>query len=165
MQGERQSYAAAIWKKLYIFSSNMKSKTIWTSHNTFMYVLFWRSGIDVQYTKGEILPMFRGQFLKAGLGRLGIWALLFLSFICHSLSLRKVEEGYYHQVILFCTKKTGMYCLLMVRQICWPLPVENPNLYLTSGSFHLTFPDHFITVSMSNAKLGLYLQWFLLICY
>lgn len=49
--------------------------------------------MDVQFISKEILPMFRGQVLKVGLGRLETRALLFLSLIYHSLSLGKVEEG------------------------------------------------------------------------
>lgn len=155
MEGERRSYAAAIWKK------NKYLAAIWNlglfgppvTHSCTFYLEDQELMSSLLVKKSYLCS--EAKVLKVGLGRLGTWALLFLSFICHSLSLCEVEEGYCHQIILFCTKKTGMYCLLMVRQICWPLPVENPDLFLSSGSFHLTFPDHFITISKSNAKLGL----------
>lgn len=49
--------------------------------------------MDVQFIGEEILPIFRGQVLKVGLGKLEIRALPFLSLIYHSLSLCKVKEG------------------------------------------------------------------------
>lgn len=45
-------------------SSNMKSKTIWSSDTTFMYILSWTLGLDVWLIGKEILPMSKAKVLN-----------------------------------------------------------------------------------------------------